>query len=117
MCLDIENPPGAPPMGPHPPVPHRRRREASNREPEPILYMRDVVAICRKHRSTIYRWIDRNWFPPPNVPAERPIGWLRSTLEEWQRSGRTSPKGFLSESREQTNEVPQLVANGDRPNE
>jgi predicted DNA-binding transcriptional regulator AlpA len=48
-----------------------------------ILWMRDVVQLTGKHRSTIHRWIHRGFFPPKNAPRGQPTGWLRSTIEQW----------------------------------
>jgi predicted DNA-binding transcriptional regulator AlpA len=48
-----------------------------------ILWMRDVVQLTGKHRSTIHRWIHRGHFPRKNAPRSRPTGWLRSTIEQW----------------------------------
>lgn len=48
-----------------------------------ILWMRDVVQLTGKHRSTIHRWIHRGFFPRKNAPLGQPTGWLRSTIEQW----------------------------------
>ena len=48
-----------------------------------ILWMRDVVQLTGKHRSTIHRWMHRGFFPRKNAPRGRPTGWLRSTIEQW----------------------------------
>lgn len=48
-----------------------------------ILWMRDVVQLTGKHRSTIHRWMHRGLFPRKNAPSGRPTGWLRSTIEQW----------------------------------
>ena len=48
-----------------------------------ILWMRDVVQLTGKHRSTIHRWIHRGFFPRKNAPRGQPTGWLRSTIEQW----------------------------------
>jgi predicted DNA-binding transcriptional regulator AlpA len=48
-----------------------------------ILWMRDVVQLTGKHRSTIHRWMIQGSFPRKNAPRQRPTGWLRSTIERW----------------------------------
>ena len=48
-----------------------------------ILWMRDVVQLTGKHRSTIHRWIHRGFFPRKNAPRCQPTGWLSSTIEQW----------------------------------
>jgi len=65
-------------------------RQRMGREPvkraltlEEILWMRDVVQLTGKHRSTIHRWIHRGIFPRKNAPRGQPTGWLRSTIEQW----------------------------------
>ena len=71
----------------------RRRRYGRELGMDPILYMPDVVRIVGRHRSTILRWIDRQWFPAKSVPSEHPTGWLRSEIEKWQRGQRNFPAG------------------------
>jgi predicted DNA-binding transcriptional regulator AlpA len=51
---------------------------------DPILWMRDLVALCDVHRSTIHRWIKRGSFPKKDAPKGHPTGWLRSTIVRWQ---------------------------------
>jgi len=65
-------------------------RQRMGREPvkraitlDEILWMRDVVQLTGKHRSTIHRWIHRGLFPRKNAPRGQPTGWLRSTIEQW----------------------------------
>ena len=78
------------------PVPRQR----SSGEPvkrtialDEILWMRDVVQLTGKHRSTIHRWIHRGFFPRKNAPRGQPTGWLRSTIEQWLLgSPPTSPR-------------------------
>jgi predicted DNA-binding transcriptional regulator AlpA len=71
----------------------RRRRYGRELDMDPILYMPDVVRLVGRHRSTILRWIDRQWFPAKSVPSEHPTGWLRSEIEKWQRGQRDLPAG------------------------
>src|ERR1700683_3359744 len=78
------------------PVPRQR----TGREPvkrtialDEIVWMRDVVQLTGKHRSTIHRWIHRGLFPRKNAPRGQPTGWLRSTIEQWLLgSPQTSPR-------------------------
>lgn len=67
------------------PVPRQRLSEPVKRTIalDEILWMRDVVQLTGKHRSTIHRWIHRGLFPRKNAPRGRPTGWLRSTIEQW----------------------------------
>ena len=85
MVLAIEVPSAAVPN----PFKARRNRNRYKCERDlgidPVVYMRDVVRIVGRHRSTILRWIDRKCFPPKSVPRGRPRGWLRSEIESWQR--------------------------------
>jgi predicted DNA-binding transcriptional regulator AlpA len=75
-------------------------RQRPGREPveraialDEILWMRDVVQLTGKHRSTIHRWIHRGLFPRKNAPRGQPTGWLRSTIEQWLLgSPPTSPR-------------------------
>jgi len=87
MLLAIDIPPAAP-SKPSKARPHRARHlRERDLGIDPVVYMRDVVRIVGRHRSTILRWIDRNSFPPKSVPRARPNGWLRSEIESWQRGG------------------------------
>lgn len=85
MVLAIEVPPAAPP-NPSKARPYRSKyKRERDLGMDPIVYMRDVVRIVGRHRSTILRWIDRKSFPPKSVPRDHPSGWLRSEIESWQR--------------------------------
>jgi predicted DNA-binding transcriptional regulator AlpA len=93
MVLAIDVPPAAASK------PSKARRYRSRHKSErdlgidPVVYMRDVVRIVGRHRSTILRWIDRKTFPPKSVPRAHPSGWLRSEIESWQRGVVSSVDG------------------------
>lgn len=57
---------------------------SSQKEVDPILWMRDLQALFAVHRCTIHRWIKRGEFPAKDAPAGSPRGWLRSTVLRWQ---------------------------------
>ncbi len=103
LSLEIE-PHDEPGRGPAPVGGRSRRKGAHNNGSsiEPILSMRDVVRVTGKHRATIYRWIDKGEFPAKTVPRHRPIGWLRSDIERWQRglSGLARPCAGSADVRE-----------------
>jgi predicted DNA-binding transcriptional regulator AlpA len=98
LALDTAPAPNARPL---PPIRQRRVSER-NLPMDPIVYMRDVVHLVGRHRSTILRWIDRKRFPAKSVPHDHPTGWLRSDIERWQHGDRTvtetpSSGGFVHE--------------------
>jgi predicted DNA-binding transcriptional regulator AlpA len=78
---------GAPVSGVGRELPPRQRssgRTVKGTTPlDEILWMRDVVQLTGKHRSTIHRWMNRGLFPRKNAPRGRPTGWLRSTIQRW----------------------------------
>jgi predicted DNA-binding transcriptional regulator AlpA len=78
---------GAPVCGLRHEAPVRQRssgRSVKGTSPlDEILWMRDVVQLTGKHRSTIHRWMNQGFFPRKNAPRQRPTGWLRSTIEGW----------------------------------
>lgn len=78
-------------LPPSKPLPQRARKQSTEREPKPpianvdqMLTMRDVLAITRRHRATIYRWISTGLFPAPREYKGHQIGWARSDIEGWQ---------------------------------
>ena len=103
-CADSPSVPHAPPFAeskpqleltlvlpqPKPPPPKARKRSADHQPKPPIenvdqmLTMRDVLAITRRHRATIYRWISAGLFPAPREYKGHQIGWARSDIESWQ---------------------------------
>lgn len=48
-----------------------------------ILWMRDVVQLTGKHRSTIHLLKHRGFFPRKNALRGQPTGRRRSTIEQW----------------------------------
>jgi predicted DNA-binding transcriptional regulator AlpA len=85
MVLAIEVPHAAVPIPSKARLYRSRYKRDRDLGIDPIVYMRDVVRIVGRHRSTILRWIDRKSFPPKSVPRDHPSGWLRSEIESWQR--------------------------------
>lgn len=78
-------------LPPPKPFSPRGRKQPTEREPRPppanvdqMLTMRDVLAITRRHRATIYRWISAGLFPAPREYKGHQIGWARSDIERWQ---------------------------------
>jgi prophage regulatory protein len=53
---------------------------------EQILRLRDVTALTRLGRSTIYRLAQHGQFPRPVALTQRASGWRRSEIEEWLNS-------------------------------
>jgi prophage regulatory protein len=53
---------------------------------EQILRVRDVVALVRLGRATIYRLAQHGQFPRPVALTARASGWRRSEIEEWLNS-------------------------------
>jgi predicted DNA-binding transcriptional regulator AlpA len=52
-----------------------------------IVLMREVVRRTKRHRSTIYRWMERDEFPRQlRTKCGRAIGWSRMAFESWMRS-------------------------------
>jgi predicted DNA-binding transcriptional regulator AlpA len=72
---------------------HGRKRPAERRSTqdlpqrfvgaEAVLWMRDITELTGVHRSTIIRWIKKGTFPPRDAPHTSPVGWLRSTYDQW----------------------------------
>jgi predicted DNA-binding transcriptional regulator AlpA len=85
MVFAIEVPPAAVSNPSKARVCRSRHKHERDLGIDPVVYMRDVVRIVGRHRSTILRWIDRKSFPPKSVPRDHPSGWLRSEIESWQR--------------------------------
>jgi prophage regulatory protein len=77
-----------PPPKPVPPRPRRQRNRHDAKPPvtnvDQMLTMRDVLTITRRHRATIYRWIEAGLFPAPREYKGHQIGWARSDIESWQ---------------------------------
>ena len=53
---------------------------------QPILRIRDVVAVTRLSRSTIYRLIQAGQFPKPIKLTERASGWRYEAVEQWLKA-------------------------------
>lgn len=52
-----------------------------------IVLMREVVRRTKKHRSTIYRWMERDEFPQQlKTRSGRAIGWSRNAFESWMKA-------------------------------
>ena len=73
------------------PLPPKARKQPADHQPKPpienvdqMLTMRDVLAITRRHRATIYRWISAGLFPAPREYKGHQIGWAKSDIESWQ---------------------------------
>ena len=62
------------------PSQQRRRREIDT---DQLLSTADVTRIIGKHRTTLYRWIKRKWFPAKVVRQGRAVGWLKSDIERY----------------------------------
>jgi predicted DNA-binding transcriptional regulator AlpA len=93
MALAIEAPENPEATQAAPSLRRRFRPPPRDLGMDPVVYMSDVVRVVGRHRSTILRWIERNWFPQKSVPREHPTGWLRSDIESWQRGRRGAPRG------------------------
>ena len=71
-------------------VPYCVRCTAPQMMPE-ILRVHHVLQLIPISRSTLWRWVDAGYFPPPvrlGGPESRAIGWLRTVVEEWIRNRR-----------------------------
>lgn len=65
---------------------HSRASHESVMDDE-IVLMREVVRRTKRHRSTIYRWMERDEFPAQlRTKCGRAIGWSRIAFESWMRS-------------------------------
>lgn len=101
MALAIEVPPKPNATQAGPSSRQRRRPPPRDLGLDPVVYMSDVVRVVGRHRSTILRWIERNWFPPKSIPRDHPTGWLRSDIESWQRGQHSTAAGAHQTNRRQ----------------
>jgi len=51
-----------------------------------ILTLNDVIWICRRSRSSIFRDCKSGRFPAPLKIGPRSIGWRKSEIQEWLAS-------------------------------
>lgn len=59
------------------------RRARASVLTDQILTTADVVRITQKHRTTLYRWIERGWFPPKAIRNGHAVGWLKSDIDRY----------------------------------
>ncbi|MDO8776156.1 MAG: AlpA family phage regulatory protein [Burkholderiaceae bacterium] len=50
---------------------------------DPILRLKDVIALVSLSKSTIYAGVQEGTFPAPVRLGRRAVGWLLSTLQAW----------------------------------
>lgn len=50
---------------------------------DPILRLKDVMALVSLSKSTIYAGMQEGTFPAPVRLGRRAVGWLLSTLQKW----------------------------------
>lgn len=50
---------------------------------EDLLTIGDIVARTKKHRATIYRWIDRGIFPAGRQMGDGTRLWTRREYRDW----------------------------------
>lgn len=62
-----------------------------------ILRIHDVTERTGLGRSTIYRRIADQTFPPPIPLGERAVGWLESEVEGWMED-RTQERNSAKEN-------------------
>ena len=77
----------------------RRRREIDT---DQLLSTADVTGIIGKHRTTLYRWIKRKWFPAKVVRQGRAVGWLRSEIEQYLTGSAEVPSSDACPARSPT---------------
>jgi prophage regulatory protein len=58
--------------------------------PALLLRIRAVVKVTGLGRSTIYRLMADDQFPPPVRLAKRVVAWRRSDLERWTSAQRAA---------------------------
>jgi prophage regulatory protein len=60
--------------------------DTSASDAPPFLRMRAVTRMTGLGRSTIYRLVAQDKFPPPVRLANRAVAWRRSDLERWSEA-------------------------------
>jgi len=52
----------------------------------PMIRMQEIVKIIRVHRSTIYRWMERDQFPRPINLGDGVIAFYEDEVIAWQKN-------------------------------
>lgn len=60
-----------------------RPAQAEIPDDEDLLTISDIVARTKKHRATIYRWIDRGIFPAGRQMGDGSRLWTRREYRDW----------------------------------
>lgn len=50
---------------------------------DPVLRLKDVIALVSLSKSTIYAGVKEGTFPAPVRLGRRAVGWLLSVLQAW----------------------------------
>ena len=54
---------------------------------EPAIYReKDVLALVRISKATLWRWRKAGEFPPPIQLGPNTVGWRRGDVDEWLAS-------------------------------
>lgn len=81
------------------PPPSNQNKPNESLMTDEIVLMREVVRRTKRHRSTIYRWMERDEFPRQiKTRRGRAIGWSRNAFESWMNA--PSSAALMSEGRE-----------------
>lgn len=69
------------------PPPTSKQNTTESLMDDEIVLMREVVRRTKRHRSTIYRWMERDEFPRQlKTKSGRAIGWSRIAFESWMKA-------------------------------
>jgi prophage regulatory protein len=58
------------------------RRVSNNRPAVQLIRLKEVLAICGRSRSSIYKSIKKGSFPKPVKLQGRSSAWIRSEVEQ-----------------------------------
>lgn len=48
-----------------------------------VIRLQQVMEMTGLGRSTVYKYVNENWFPKPIPLGGRSVGWLESEVVEW----------------------------------
>lgn len=56
-----------------------------------LVSIKDLCALLKVSRSTIYKWVSEGDFPPPVRISKHSIRWKAEDVAQWRRSLEVSP--------------------------